>query len=259
MKKWIKIVIWILVILVIGVQSFFLVKSIMQNNDTIDENNSLEQKLADISNENNQITTDYLLDLLDSSNLNVFDRYQKNLDFKQDAEQLKLDYAYWYFKDNYDFSTGVDQSVFDKLFKKVFGDEKFKHQNLKCSCGKDLLVYDSQSKTYKYSSEHLGHGLHSLLGASYNKAVSLTISNKEYKLTVSKVFVDYNYDYAYSNASATENYRLFEFDVETDTIDDVIKKYEANYEEYKDKLTKYVYTFEKNNGKFNLLKYEIID
>lgn len=231
----------------------------MQKNDTVDENNSLEQKLEDMSNENNQITTDYLLDLLDKNNLNSLDMYQEDLDLKQDANQEKLQYAYWYLKDDYNFEVGISQTIVEKLFKKVFGDENFKHQNLKCSCGKDLLVYDSENESYKYSSEHLGHGFHGFMGAMYNKAISLQISNKEYKLTVSKLFFDYNTEYVYSNAKGTENYRLFEFDGETDTRDDVIRKYETNYEEYKDKLTKYVYTFEKKDGKFILLKYEIID
>lgn len=255
MNKVVKIVIWILAILIIFIESFLLIKSVVKSNDTTDENNSLEHQLENVSNENKQITTDYLLTVIEDDKLNIFDQFQTNIDFKEDEIQKKLTYAYWYLKDDYDFSKGVFKEIIENLFLKTFGDEQVNHQSVICECGEKLLTY-SQDK-YTFSKDHDGHGGCDFpYGADYNKPLSLTISNNQYKLVVSKLFIDGNK--AYSNIDLYGNHLLFEYENKNNTNDDIIKQYENNYEEYKDKVTKYSYTFEKKKGKFILIKYKIL-
>lgn len=257
MNKVSKMIISICCVIIIGVESFLLIKSFLKTHETMDNNSTLEQELESVSKENNQITTDYLLTIISDYQLNIFDQFKMTLDFKEIDIQKKLTYAYFHLNDTNDFSKGVSKQKIEKLFLKVFGDEEVDHQDIICDCGKTLISYNKETGIYQ-KVNHPGHGGSTFAyGAAYNKPLSLTISNNQYKLTVNKLFIN-NLNTAYSSVMSDESTVLFENELEL-SIDDIIKKYEATYEEYSKKSIKYSYTFEKKNNKFILIKYEILD
>lgn len=257
MKKKIRIALIVLIFMVIIIESILLIRSVDKGQDAIDINSSLEQKLEDASKQNSEITTDYILTVIEDNNLDVLDKVGSNIDFTNDNNK-KLMYAYLLLENTYDFRAGVSENIIETKINKTFTSEnKFEHQDLECTCGKVLLSYDALKKQYIYNEGHESHVTNNNLERIYNKAISLTISNKEYKLTVSKIFIDTT-SHVYSSINNNEKNLLFEYDKENDTYDSIIKKYEDNFEEYKDKMTKFVYTFKKENSKFKLLKYEIL-
>lgn len=257
MNKKVRLVLIGIILVIIGTESILLIKSIGKGQDAIDINSSLEQQLEDASKQNSEITTDYILTVIEDNNLDVLDKVGSNIDFSAD-DNKKLMYAYLTLENTYNFHAGVSQNIIETKINKIFtSDSKFKHQDLECTCGKVLLSYDADKKQYIYNENHENHTTSTNLERIYNKAISLTISNKEYKLTVSKVFID-STSHVYSTFNSSEKNLLFEYDKTNDTVDSIIKKYEDNFEEYKDKITKFVYTFKKENSKFKLLKYEIL-
>jgi len=203
-----------------------------------------------------KITTD-LLNWIEEKQLNIFDQYGTNIDFRKIDEQKKLEYAYWHLKNNHNFTEGVSKNVFESLFLEVFGNNEINHQNIKCFCGYDWLVYDEEKGIYHFSELHPGHGGPSFAyGANYNKFVSLTIDNNKYRLTVSKLFISLLNE-TYSSYPLDEKYHLFKGNME-DTSEEVVNHFEENYQEYSDKMIEYVYTFEYKDGKYILINYEIL-
>ena len=222
MNKVSKIIISICCVIIIGVESILLIKSFLKTRETMDNNSTLEQELENVSKENNQITTDYLLTIINDYKLNIFDQFKMSLDFKEVDIQKKLTYAYFYLNGTNDFSKGVSKQVVEKLLAKVFGDLEVEHQDIICYCGKTLVSYNSETEIYKRVN-HPGHGGPAFAyGAAYNKPLSLTISNNQYKLTINKLFVN-NLNTAYSSVATDESTLLFENEREL-SIDDIIKK-----------------------------------
>lgn len=129
------------------------------------------------------------------------------------------------------------------------------HYNIQDDGGADIMIYDVKTGVYSNNSNHLGHGAGGLRTEVYNNYVSGYEDNGTYTIIVNKIFSEvlgdvYNskkgYYATYSDASTNKN-KLFEATIFG----------KEKFNDYKDNLVKYTYTFKLINEHYVLSSYKI--
>lgn len=124
--------------------------------------------------------------------------------------------------------------------------------------GANLYLYDSSTGTYKYNTEHLGHGAGGYSAFVVNRYVSSTVKNDTYEVVVYKAFSSIlgdvfedllDYYPSYTDAAFQEN-RLFQ--AKQEDAEQMLNQFTDL-----DKLTQYTYTFKIKDNHYVLIKYEI--
>ena len=220
----------------------------------------------------NEIYNDFY-NLIESNRLYNIGRLEKNIiDFNNLANEEKLNFAFDYFmatkEDIYEYGVTTDrmQDYLDSIFLDKISWSK---KDISCFCGIPIFIYDSVIKTYIYNADHLGHGAYGVTNY-YNKVISVMKYNEYYKVTIVGLW-ELNYDsgpsstnFAYDtyNNALNQTNPLFEIeakDYDTDYKSDLKAELIDNFNNYKDKMATYTYTFKKVDDQYLLVSFEFED
>lgn len=163
------------------------------------------------------------------------------------------------------FTDGVEIEDMYEYFKDGFlNNISFNKEDIKCSCGTSLFIYDDTLKKYVYNSKHGGHGGEMEAYNYYSKITNVKQSGKRYIVTMANLWyvpsglLDEGIFVGYDSKTTALNKTDYLFKLENSSghINDMIAELENNYDKYKDKMDKYIYTFEKQGDDYLLLSFE---
>ena len=219
---------------------------------------------------------DELKNIIINNNLIELAKHEKTIDnINTASNEIKLNMSFSkVLKDtNYKYDDKIDATLLDSYFKDNFKDKiYFNKKDILCSCEEKLYIYDEETNSYKYNLEHTAHPIYETY-PYYTKVLSVDKKNDIYVIKVSYIWNTYTRDgytntgYASYTDSINKQNALFEIEVpsvnynilnNTDINVDgyAIKEIENNYELYKNKLHKYIYTFEKENDIYKLVSFK---
>ena len=190
--------------------------------------------------------------IIDDNNLYIFAKYEKNIDdINTINNNEKLELAFNTIrKDNEDISIYDISNYFKNIFKTTI---YWNTDNIKCSCGNDLYIYDIENKKYTYNIEHIEHENeiekpnYKILDIEKKNDIYIVKMNYIWNKVIDdklNIYVNYN--------DLLEDKVLFSIDINEEDKEDLL---EQNYNKYKDKLYTYVYTFEIVNNKYLLTSF----
>ena len=222
-----------------------------ENKEYQKESIYIEIKDEKIINELNLLIKDKALDNIAKQEKDIEDLNTIN-------KEEKLYIAYKSIVDKLDNpkENGIEINTIDEYFKNTFKRTMYwDKENIMCDCGGTLYKYDSTLNKYIYNEEHLAHDNTNIM-SNYSKILKVEKKNQIYQVTMTYIWLSNNEDKvtAYKNKEI-----LFEIDI-TDSKKDInnyiTNEIEKNYEQYKDKLHKYVYYFEKANDNYLLINFD---
>lgn len=209
-------------------------------------------------------------DKISSYKLENIAKLERNIvDLNNLKNEEKVDIAYNGINDKVEnaYENGIDAKLMDDYLKGLFGsDFKWKKESILCNLGHKMYIYNEDTNKYEYNTEHLGHGA-SAVESYFSKIISIKESGNLFKVTEVRLWMMYSdngpstfenaYD-TYDNAWQEIN-KLFSITM-PGVIPDGEQAYyyikteiENNFNQYKDKMATYTYTFEKENGEYNLI------
>jgi len=126
--------------------------------------------------------------------------------------------------------------------------------------GRGNYTWTKDKKAYSYNHNHPGHGLDTI-DTYLNKAINLEVHDNNYILTVIKVFNAYDgslfTNLKDGNMSTIYNYND-DFYTDANIKDKIKQVFDEKYNEIKDNIVEYKYTFIKEEDNYIFKKYEII-
>jgi len=259
MKKsiWINL---LLIILILG--------SLALNFYLVYENSKLDVK--EIVVEEDLKSADFFLDLIDEYGLNYFDNNNKSINnFKNLSNQEKLNFVSF----DWDIETTKTSLEVDSYIKEILGSSfSLTHSDIK----KDeeiIYTYNKEGKTYSYNEDYESSSNEEIITV-VNVTNSFETKNDKYTIQVVKLFKNSSsnlvYYGNYEDALNKEN-EIITYDKQSNSLNDETVSsnltleenlkayYKNNYQTYIDNLTKYTYTFIKEEDNYILTTYEIID
>lgn len=203
-----------------------------------------------------------LINTIKVNNLDDIASFEKDIDNINTLEPIeKINIAYNAIKK--DGQNEIDVLELDNYFKDAFKTTIYwDKSDIYCTNGEVLYKFDVSSNKYIYNVEH-NCETHNDINAVYTNVVSAKKKNNTYVITVNHIWnnskqTDTMYK-SYKDA-LNESNMLFVIPSEDGNVDETtINTFITNtYEDIKDKLHKYTYTFEKKDGKYllNSFKYE---
>lgn len=212
--------------------------------------------------------------LMTENKLDNVARLEKNIyDFNKLTNDEKLNIVYRGIFDENAYTYGVKVDDMNTYFEKVFYDNiTWVKDGIKCTCDKDIYVYDTDTNKYIYNSNHDGHGV-SDVASYFSKIIKIENNGNFYRVTEVKLW-ELDLDsgpasmtLAYDTAmdADDEDNSLFEvvipenLDISDDYNYYLKKEINDNFDNYKDKMARYIYTFEKVDNKYLLVSFEFQD
>ena len=207
---------------------------------------------------------------LDKYNLENVAKLERNIvDLTNLTNKEKVDIAYYGIREKIEnaYENGIDGKLMDDYLKELFGpDFKWKKESILCNLGHEMYLYNEEKNKYEYNEEHYGHGA-SGVESYFSKIISIKQSGNLFKVTGVRLWLAYSdqgpnsiedaYD-TYNNAWQEIN-KLFNITV-TGIIPDGEQSYyylkteiENNFDQYKNKMATYTYTFEKVDEEYYLI------
>jgi len=260
-KKIIVIVIIIIIILLVSIIIGYKTINKDKKNNQTSNNFCLPNK--DTCNEE-EVTTK-LLNFIEENDLNLFDNFNNSIvDITDYSNQDKLFIAFLHLvkDENNKFYDYVSEKLFEDYIKKILGASSvLEHHNIKCPYDDiDFINYNKDKKAYSYNHNHPGHGLDTI-DTYLNKAINLEVHDNNYILTVIKVFNAYDgslfTNLKDGNMSTIYNYND-DFYTDANIKDKIKQVFDEKYNEIKDNIVEYKYTFIKEEDNYIFKKYEII-
>lgn len=201
-------------------------------------------------------------------------RLERNIyDFNDLTNDEKLNLAYRAIFDENAYTYGVKTDDIDSYFSGVFYDKiTWVKDGIDCTCGKDIYIYDPDTSKYVYNPDHEGHGV-SDVDNYFSKIISIEKNENFYRVTEVKLWALYldsgpaSFNIAYDTAmdADDEDNPLFEVVIPenvslTDNYNYYLEKeINDNFDKYKDKMARYIYTFKKVDNQYLLVSFEFQD
>lgn len=268
MKKVFSIIIIILIIICIGL--FFVGKY----SDKIKEFFSKEDE-EEILNNYGEITEEEALSYIDDQ-FGISYILNKKVENVEDIQALLDNYSnsdklYLLMLKIESEGETVNRANVEKYAETIFGSaDEIEHADILCSiCNTNHYTFDTETNEYKKNSETPGHEL--IMTYVYNHVVDFEKVNNAYLLTVSKMFILIDPEFAvnaygsYSDYLSSTNALFAASDAfgvskEYDKFNEILPAYyEENYETYEATTPKYKYELVKEGGIISVNSFEIID
>lgn len=206
-----------------------------------------------------------LTDTIMNNNLEVIASLEKdvdNINTLSNKDKLSVAFPYVFDKTKDAYENGIDTKLFDEYYKNAFNTSIYwNKEDIDCTCDKKLFLYDKEKEKYVYNEQHLGHGVFSI-NPYYKKVLEVLKKNETYVIKMSYIWGYFdglsttNTGYPTHNDVLNNTNKLFEIDIPEEDVNDInyyaLKEIENNYDNYKDKLHTYVYTFEKVDNNYLL-------
>ena len=211
-----------------------------------------------------------LKDTIENNNLIELAKNEKTLDnINTASNELKLNMSLNKIIKDYKFLDTIDATLLNNYFNDSFKDTiYYNKEDILCSCKEKLYIYDKETNSYIYNEKHEKHEIYETY-PYYTKVLSVDKKNNIYVIKVAYVWNTYktneytNTGYSSYNDSIDKQNPLFEIKIEENASFDAshkdyyaIKEIETNYEKYKNRLHKYIYTFEENNNTYKLISFK---
>lgn len=224
-----------------------------------------ESLFVDVIDEN---TINDMLEIINKNNLYILGTYEKDIDNINALESNeKVNIAYKTLV-THDYNN-ISSSSISEFFKNAFSATIYWNKNdIYCDCGNILYLYDKELDSYIYNENHLGHGLLNIM-PYYTKVLNVKKKNDLYVITVNYIWNNNTDYFGYTNTGYSSyqdalnmNNSLFEIEVSDDLSLDVsinsfaVEEIEKNFDLYKEKLHKYIYTFKKENDNYLLVSFK---
>ena len=150
------------------------------------------------------------------------------------------------------------ESYFKNTFKSTI---YFDANDIYCDDDNELLYsYNKLTSKYEYNEKHKSHEYANTISNIYNKVIEVKKRNNTYVITNIKLWgnkIDDSYIIYGSYKDALNNTNeLFKVKSSENIKEYSKNELENNLELYKEKMTKYTYTFEKENDKYLLVSYK---
>ncbi len=157
----------------------------------------------------------------------------------------------------FEIKTVKKSDVINAFQNTIFGDLDLEHEDVLCECKSKLFVYNKEKEEYVYNEEHGGHGFCKVY-KEFTKLVDFYEKDGQYIASYKYAFGNYCEDDStqifgsYSDAEKQKN-PIYNDDILSQETEDTVKQ---DYEEIKDKLMTYTYTFEKVGGKIKIVDFK---
>lgn len=268
-----SIIIVILALALIGALSFVFWQNFLQPKDKKTQDSSINKP----TNENKYETISQ--SELESIVVNQLDLLNDKTNLNQITNQEKLRLAVKLYGKNHPYAEGVYQrtitvaEIEDTLNNTSIKSDDLVHESIKCitatNPAHNEYEYNSTTKTYS-NANHGGHGGGGNIYAVYSKPSDFKNSDGQYSISYKYVFgiaKEFGSDTdsvfgTYANAASGANpVHVFKADanVNNGMVDtrDESKYIEENYGSLEDKLSTYIYTFKKTDGKIKITGFSI--
>lgn len=242
-----------------------------ESNEELDNSNK-EIEYSDIS--TNEEIIYIFSDVLEEnyiSNIAILERDIENFDDLTNIEKLDIAYKMANIEANYIYENGFSADLINNYFDRTFYDNiTWNKDDIICDiCGEILFIYDSENNKYIYNENHLGHGT-SYADNYYSKIIEIKNNENTYIVTEVKLWnvmdIDSTLLFAFDTYKNSRElvYPLFSIDNNNyEKIEDqyslLINELEENFDDYKDNMARYTYTFEKTDDKYLLVSFEFED
>jgi len=215
-------------------------------------------------------TINELAEVIKNNKFHNIDKLERNIDnFNTIETNEKLDIGFnsVFESLNDPYSNGIDAFLIDEYFNNTFKTIIYWDKtNIHCECGKDIFLYDISQNKYVYNDKHLGHGAF-VVDNYYSKIIDVKKKNNKYVVTMIKLWVGYDSLFepirvGYSNymdALYNENPLFeieFEYENDKSEIYYAVNELEDNLEKYQSQMSKYIYTFEKEENSYKLVTFK---
>lgn len=198
-----------------------------------------------------------ILNTIKVNNLDDVAAFEKNIDNINTLEPIeKINIAYNVIKGEKD-NTEIDVLELDNYFKNAFKTTIYWDKaDIYCVNGEVLYKFDISSNKYIYNIEH-NCVIHNEISSVYTKVLSVKKKNNIYVITVNHVWSNaLESDIMYSSFANASNKKdmllVIPSEAGNPSEEDINNFIDGSYDNIKDKLHKYTYTFDKKDDKFLL-------
>lgn len=251
---------------------FLIVSSLVYFFYFIDYEDEIDKKDSIFVNVTDEIIINDLVKKISDNSLFLLGTYEKDIDNINALESSqKLNIAFKSILKNVldPYESNISSEMISDYFKNTFDSTIYwNKEDIYCECNNVLYSYDDSVDGYVYNKDHLGHGLIEIT-PFYSKVLDTKKKNELYVITMNYVWNNYSDIFGYTNRgyisyndAISMNNSLFEIEVPDELDNDIdvdfyaIKEIEDNFDLYKDKLHKYIYTFKKVNDEYLLVNFE---
>ena len=153
--------------------------------------------------------------------------------------------------------TTVNKNKMDEYFKKVYGITPTKYKNIICMVDNEALVYYKEmSNNFVHNDNHPGHGYY---GAGYMDAYITDYKQENNKYVISLLFMDANLMDGYTvngeiDTNFDNNYGNL---IDENNEEKIIEYFRNHIDNYKN-ISRYQYTFTKEEGNYYLTSFKIV-
>ena len=226
------------------------------------ENDSKEKLFIDIKDED---VIKGFEKLIDDKKLYNIDKLDKNIDdFNTLSSKIKLNIGFYsvYENETDPHTNGIELKKIESYFKNTFKSTiYFDANDIYYDDDNELLYsYNKLTSKYEYNEKHKSHEYANTISNIYNKVIEVKKRNNTYVITNIKLWgnkIDDSYIIYGSYKDAINNTNeLFKVKSSENIKEYSKNELENNLELYKEKMTKYTYTFEKENDKYLLVSYK---